>query len=570
MKNQIYSYSSWSGRGNRLAADGGRGTSFGRQSARRDVAFVPSGRLPSGTGKLPVLPGAGGILAGILLVALLALSVRAQSSTNAPQTVKELQERISAIISQHRYDAGEWGIKIASLDSGVTLFEHDAGKLFSPASNSKLYTMAMVLDRLGPDYRIKTSLYAQAKPDQHGVIQGDLIVYGRGDPTINEKLHGNDIYKALEPLVAILTNAEVKEISGDLIGDDSYFHSPPFGSSWDWGDFQEYYGAEISALTINDNTLSLMVTPGDEVGAPCKLSFDPETSYVTVSNRTRTVAKGGRRKIEQYRPVGENVVYLYGEVPIGSTVSNEDVTMHNPAGLFVELFQKALVKHGIKITGRVRTMNWQDRIAAPLDTNQWNELGAMESLPVRDIIREVQKPSQNLYTDLMLQHVGASVMNARQMEPLATAEEMGLRELNRFLETAGIKRGETIFDEGSGLSRNNLTTPNATVTLLKFMRKHKDAEIYYNALPIAGVDGTLRNRMKDTPAQNNLRGKTGTLRWANSLSGYVTTAAGEHLVLSIMLNRYSGMGSNRPKTADLDAIGSMLAGFTGRTAKTDN
>jgi D-alanyl-D-alanine carboxypeptidase/D-alanyl-D-alanine-endopeptidase (penicillin-binding protein 4) len=507
------------------------------------------------------------LIPGILLWAALALNASAQTSTNAPQSVEELQQRCARIVNDPRYDGGEWGVKIVSLDSGQTLFEHDAGRLFSPASNSKLYTMAMVLDRLGPDYRIKTSLYAHAKPDEHGVIQGDLIVYGRGDPTINEKLHSNDIYKALEPLVAVLTNAGVKEISGDLIGDDSYFNSPPFGSSWDWGDFQEYYGAEISALTINDNTLQLMLKPGEKVGDSAKLSFDPETSYVTVSNRTHTIANGGRRRIEQYRPVGENVVYLYGEVPLGDPGSSEDVTMHNPAGLFIELFRNALTKHGIKVSGNLRTINWQDREVAPFKANEWVELGAMESLPVRDIIREVQKPSQNLYTDLMLQHVGAGTMNIRQMRPLETAEDAGLRELNKFLATAGVKRDETIFDEGSGLSRNNLTTPNATVALLKFMRHHKDAEIYINALPIAGVDGTLRRRMKGTPAANNLRGKTGTLRWAHSLSGYVTTAAGEHLVFSIMLNRFQNRDPQRSPTADMDAIAVMLAGFTGHSAK---
>ena len=357
------------------------------------------------------------------------MSGRAQTATNAPplpRTVEELRQRITGIISDHRYDAGEWGVKIISLDSGATIFEHDAGKLFSPASNSKLYTMAMVLDRLGADYRIKTSLYAKAKPDENGVLQGDLIIYGRGDPTINEKLHGNDIYKALEPLVAALTNAGVKQITGDVIGDDSYFHSAPFGSSWDWGDFQEYYGAEVSALTINDNTLGLKVTPGDSVGAPCKLSFVPDTAYVTVSNRTQTAAKRRGRKIDQYRPVGENVVYVYGGLGLGDAETTEDVTMHNPAGLFAELFQKALAKHGIKVVGKTRTMNWQDREVMPFDANEWVELGFCESLPVRDIIREVMKPSQNLYTDLMLQHVGASGSNTHaKMGPRQTAEERG-------------------------------------------------------------------------------------------------------------------------------------------------
>ena len=150
--------------------------------------------------------------------------------------------------------------------------------------------------------------------------------------------------------------------------------------------------------------------------------------------------------------------------------------------------------------------------------------------------------------------------------PSVRGSSAGIRELNKFLGEAGVKRGDTIFEEGSGLSRDNLTTPNATIALLTYMNHHKNAEVYRVALPLAGVDGTLRNRMKGTPAANNLRAKTGSLHWANTLSGYITTAGGEHLVLSIMLNRYNSDGK-RPKTADMDVIAVMLAGFTGHTEK---
>ncbi len=508
-------------------------------------------------------------LAGIV-VSLLVFNVfaqetpKAQEPPKAPDTVETLQKRINALIKQPRYASALWGVKVVSLDSGKTLFEHEAQKLYSPASNSKLYTMALALDRLGPDYRIKTSLYAQSQPDAEGTIKGDLIVYGRGDPTINAQLHKGDIFNALEPLVEVLTKAGVKQISGDLIGDDSYFHDPPFGAGWDWEDFQEYYGAEVSALTINDNTLQLKVKPGEREGTPCQLIFNPLTSYVVVSNRTQTVAKGGKRNIDLYRPVAENILYISGQVPVDDHGSDEDVTMHNPAGLFVTFFKEALARHGITVAGRIRTIDWKDREVMPLDEKQWIELGSMESLPVRDIVREVMKPSQNLYTDLMLAHLGASLQSGKDPESGQSASSAGIRELNKFLAEAGVKRGDTIFEEGSGLSRDNLTTPNATVALLTFMSHHKNADVYFNALPIAGVDGTLRRRMKGTVAEGNVRAKTGSLRWANTMSGFVTTAAGEHLVFSMMLNRYRTADS---KTADMDAIAVMLAGFTGRTDK---
>jgi D-alanyl-D-alanine carboxypeptidase/D-alanyl-D-alanine-endopeptidase (penicillin-binding protein 4) len=234
--------------------------------------------------------------------------------------------------------------------------------------------------------------------------------------------------------------------------------------------------------------------------------------------------------------------------------------------LFISFFKEALSRHSIKLEGKLRTVNWLDRQTDAIDCGKLVELASMESLPLRDIAREVMKPSQNLYTDLLLAHVGerARAADARAEE---TSEDLGIRELNRFLSEAGVRRGDVLFEEGSGLSRNNLTTPNATTALLQFMNRHKWAEVYLNALPVAGVDGTLRNRMKGTPAAGNVRAKTGTLRWANSLSGYVRTAAGEHVGFSVMLNRYRGTDPSLSARADVDAIAVMLAEFAGRSTE---
>ena len=495
----------------------------------------------------------------LLFAVLLALNAPAQEP-KVPATLAELQERLQEHVSQPKYGAALWGVKIVSLDSGKTLFEHNPQKLCSPASNCKLYTVALALDRLGADYRIKTSLYAKAKPNKSGKLSGDLIVYGRGDPTINARLHGNDILNALEPLVVALTNAGVKRIAGDLVADESYFRGPPFGSGWMWDDLEYYYGAEISALTINDNTLQALVKPGPRGGAPCQIALSPATAWLTFSNRTETAEKGAKRAIHFYRPLEDNVIYVSGRMPIDDAGCTNEVTLHNPAGLFGSFFKQALARHGVKVSGKLRTVNWLDRQANPVNYGNLVELGSMESLPMRDLAREVQKPSQNLYTDLLLAHVGEKA-RAADSKPDETSEDLGVRELNKFLAEVGLQKGETFFEEGSGLSRDNLATPNATVALLQFMNRHKCADVYVAALPIAGVDGTLKSRMKGTPAAGNVRAKTGTLHWANTISGFVTTAGGEHLVFSLMLNRYYEL---RPARGDLDTIVVMLAGFTGR------
>ena len=502
------------------------------------------------------------------------LSLMAQpASTNV--SLADVQSRLTAQVNEPRFDAAMWGVKVVSLDSKKTLFEHNAAKLFSPASNCKLYTMALALDQLGGDYRIKTSLYAKSKPDKNGVLRGDLIVYGRGDPTINARLNGGDIFRALQPLVTALTNAGVRRITGDLVGDESFIVGPPYGSGWAWDDMNYYYGAELSALTINDNTLRVTARPGGKIGDACFLSVTPGTSFVVLNNRTRTIAAGGKRDISFYRPIEQNVIYVTGTMPLGETNYSDEVTVHDPARLFVTWFKEALLRNGVKVGGGVRAENWLDRQVRPMNLAKLTELGAVESLPMREINREVQKPSQNLYTDLMLAHVG-SLAASRSKESNSTnaietvigmtsSEDLGVIELEKFLKKIGVKRGDVKFEEGSGLSRNNLVTPNATVTLLEYMSHHAEAESYLNALPIAGVDGSLRNRMKKTRAEGNVHAKTGTLRWANALSGYVTTTAGERLAFCLMLNRYAAPGDEYSARVELDKMAVMLAELGERT-----
>ncbi|MCX8090929.1 MAG: D-alanyl-D-alanine carboxypeptidase/D-alanyl-D-alanine-endopeptidase [Verrucomicrobiae bacterium] len=500
----------------------------------------------------------------------------AQPASPAQQTgaatLQELRQQLAAQLADSRFAAAVFGVKVVSLDTGKTLFEHDAAKLLSPASNCKLFTMALALDRLGGNYRIQTSLYASARPTRSGTLKGDLIIYGRGDPSFNARRHGGDIFAALDRLVTALTNAGVRRIQGDVIGDDSFFQGPPYGSGWSWDDMQYYYGAEISALSINDNALELSVSPGPHVGAPCRLSLKPDTRYLLLSNRTTTVAHGLKRVLHLYRPIEHNVLYVTGQMPLDDKPFTETVTVHQPAGLFAEWFREALLRRGVRVRGRARAVGWLERQTRPLDTARLVELATVESPPLRELVREVQKPSQNLYTDLILAHIGererarrATAGAADAAPSFRTSEELGVDALETFLARVGIARNEARFEEGSGLSRNNLATPNAIIQLLQFMDRHAEAEAWRDALPIAGVDGTLRNRMKDTPAAGNVRAKTGTLRWANALSGYLTSAAGERLAFALVLNRYVPPDAERTARAEIDKITVALAAFRGRS-----
>ena len=507
------------------------------------------------------------------------------SAAPAPESLESLAARIAAHIAQPRFAPAAWGVKVVSLDSGKTIFEHNAGKYFNPASNAKLYTAALALDRLGADYRIRTSLYSAARPDGAGALKGDLIVYGRGDPTMTASLNEGDYFKGLEPLAQQLANAGVRRVEGDIIGDESYFATPPIGSGWEWDDLQEYYGAEVSALTVNDNALDLFVKPADRVGLPCRVTTGPSVSFVTLMNRTQTAPKGAEARVVVYRPVGENVVYVSGRLPADSKGYRGSVAVHNPAALFAHLFKEALARRGITVTGRARTIDWKYREVTPVDFAKLVELGFVESPPLKDIVRETLKPSQNLYAQLLLLQVGARrvpgsqssvdpsvnstakpsnlVTGSQAPDTQLTTEQLGVQTLGEFLAEAGVKNGDVLLEEGSGLSRKDVITPNATIALLTHMSRHRCGEVYRAGLPIAGVDGTLQNRMKGTAAAGNARAKTGSLRYVYTLSGYVTTAAGERLAFSIMLNNYYNADQTSPPRNDIDAIVVMLAGYAG-------
>jgi serine-type D-Ala-D-Ala carboxypeptidase/endopeptidase (penicillin-binding protein 4) len=489
--------------------------------------------------------------------AALALHCAVAAGPATHDALPALQARLAALLDQPRFAQAQWGVKVVSFDSGQTLFERNADKLLQPASNAKLYTAALALDRLGPDYRIQTSFYAAAKPDARGVIHGDLLVYGRGDPSFSARFNGGDYKKALQPVLDALLAAGVKKIDGGIIGDESYFHGAPFGSEWAWEDLQEYYGAPASALTFQDNVIDLRFKPGRAAADPCAIVTLPETSIVTFSNRTQTAPPGISGRIRLYRPLGESAVYAWGSVPRGSPGESESVSVPRPALWFVTMLKEGLARQGVTVTGGVRQEDWLTREASPIPWSHLTEIASVPSRPLAEIVKQTLKPSENLYAQLLWLQVGAKAAATNGASDRST-EAQGLSEMQQFLRSAGLSPNMAKLDEGSGLSRASLVTPSATVQLLTFMNSNRCRDAFVDALPVASVDGTLRNRFKGTVAAGNLRAKTGSLGGVNTLSGYVTTAGKEKLVFSIMLNNNRDEGEGR---AAIDAVALQLAEF---------
>ncbi len=558
----------------------------------------------------------------------------------APQSIAELAARLTEIVRRPAFAAAQTGVKVVSLDSGRTLFEDNAGKLLLPASNMKLYTTAAALVRLTPDFRFTTSAYAVSRPDATGTLRGDLIIFGRGDPTFAARFNNGNTFAAIDDFAARIAASGVRRIEGDIIGDESFFNGAPLGAGWEWDDLQWYYGAEISALSVNDNAIDLTVRPATQVGdasvvttgattstlvavlnnnsqvnnppsvhlqsangyqvspnatsttnnttsttnttnvfssttnaaaTPNQVSSNQiasnpnlsNTPYVTVINNATTGASGERRDFSVYRPLNSNTIILSGTLPQGGANFSGSVAVANPALMFTHLLRQSLVRRGVIVTGKTQIVDARARRDTPLPP-ALIELAVRHSPPLSVIAAQTLKPSQNLYTELILRALG----KATNSDPQLTSAEAGIAAVQSLLREAGVDARSVVNVDGSGLSRGDYVTADATVRLLAFMDKQLPAirTAFYDAQPIAGVDGTLRNRMKGTPAAGNVRAKTGTLSNATSLSGYVTTAAGERLAFALMINNCPA--DLDPRTEFTDPVAVLLASLTARSSTT--
>jgi len=473
------------------------------------------------------------------------------------QTVAELQARIRTSLARPELRRGQIGVKVVSLDTGKTIFEENAEKYFMPASNMKSYTVAAALEKLSPDFRFVTSVFASALPDADGTIRGDLMIYGRGDVSFSGAFYDGDYYKGIEALAAKIANAGVKRIEGNLVGDESYFTGNPIPPSWEWDDLQWYYGAEISALGVNDNAVELNITPSS-LNQPCRVLASPINTIVKIVNRCLISQAGTKREIQIEKKLPQNIIEISGTMPLDDNGYRGFIAVSRPAELFVEMLRQLLVQKGVFVTGQNRVIGVKDKLNFPAFAPV--EITKLESPPFSLIAAKTMKPSQNLYTETILWTLGEQL--GYKTNPKLTSAERGLAVVQNFLTQAGISADSVIQWDGSGLSRHNLITPSSAVQLYSYMANSRYANAWRNSLTIGAIDGTLRNRFKETLAAGNVRGKTGTIDQVSTLSGYVTTASGEKLVFSILVN---GVNDVKLRQAAIDEIVVSLANFNGRS-----
>jgi len=453
---------------------------------------------------------------------------------SAPQlSAGTIAETIDSLLADKVLAHGIQGVVVESLKDDRVLYERNRDLVFIPASNMKLIVSAAALDRLGPDFTYQTTLW-RTGPLQDGVLVGDLVLKGSGDPIFS--------LADLKTMVVELKKAGVKRVTGRVLGDDTRFDDVRLGWGWNWDDEPYYYSAQLSALSLNESVVGVCVKPGN-LGDRPKIVLDPPTSYMSIRNDATTGPAKSDKTISIDRLRGRNIIRVSGSVPVDyrSDQPEELITVEEPAVFAATVLKEMLVRDGIWVAGEAA------RGQAPAGAVQ---IASHTSPPLKVILARLNKPSDNLIAELLLKTLGAEL---RGRGTTSAGREVELE----FLSEIGVDTEALSIVDGSGLSRLNYVSPGNLVRLLRFMYSHPHAKTYIDSLPVAGVDGTLRRRMNGSPAEKNVRAKTGYVSRVSSLSGYLTTKGGEPLVFSILMNNH--LCRNSEATAIQNKICEFLA-----------
>jgi D-alanyl-D-alanine carboxypeptidase/D-alanyl-D-alanine-endopeptidase (penicillin-binding protein 4) len=501
-------------------------------------------------------------LLAIIVVALLGAGLPAPflsaANRQKSRTSPALNARLDEILRSSAASRSFWGIEVAELPSGRVLFSRDAQHLFHPASNIKLFTTAAGLEKLGPDFVFRTTVESESGPDAQGRVQ-NLYLVGRGDPSFCEDVlppllnpgeEKNHPCSTLQELAGEIRAHGVLEVSGLLIADDSYFLWEPYSRGWAAQDLLWAYGATVSALAFDANALELRIKPALKVGERAQVWLDPLADYYQLNNSLETSGAGTERRLFVERGLDSMRLDVWGQIPLDAGETSERVAIAHPAQLIGELFRRALQAAGIAVRGGVQVRDvtrLEAAIAshAPPQPSPRVVLAEHDSQPLRVIVKVTNKESRNFYAEMLLRTLGREVKQRGGLED-------GLEVLKEFGQQAGAVEGETVFADGSGLSRDDLVTPETFVKLLIHVAGGATFDVFLDTLPVAGVDGTLAGRFKGTRAEGRIHAKTGTLEQVNALSGYMDLPSGKRLVFSIIGNSHP---LEEPQgTATLDQI----------------
>jgi D-alanyl-D-alanine carboxypeptidase/D-alanyl-D-alanine-endopeptidase (penicillin-binding protein 4) len=486
------------------------------------------------------MPVRGG-LRWVAFVGLFVLSVSARAvDSQGRGTDAKLVQQVDTLLEEPGLKGGFQGVIVQSMDDWAVWYERNPELLFMPASNMKLLTSAAVLNALGPDWRFETVLLRNGSIDQDGTLHGSLFLKGSGDPLLSSA--------DLDAMVEQVRGAGIRRVQGKLIGDDNRFDHKKYGRGWPWDNMPNYYSAPLSGLNLNGNLLAVTVDPGKKPGDPLQVSVAPTSKYARLTIRARTTEKGSKPALAVSRELGSNEVTVDGTLPVDSRSEVRkpvDVTVEDPTEFTLAYLADKLKLAGIDVTGG------HEAGYAPSASNQaTTEVSRHTSIPLSEILLRLNKPSDNLIAECLLKMLGA------EKGKEGSAAE-GAAVVAAWLKSFGADPAGLVMADGSGVSRYNLVSPRTIATVLKAMATHPQGRLWMDSLPVAGVDGTLRNRLKGTAAEKNVHAKTGSISNASSLSGYVTTKDARRLFFVILMNNQT-TESDIPRAVQ-DKIVTLLA-----------
>lgn len=510
-----------------------------------------------------------------------------------------LATQIEALLGAPAVARAHWGVKVTALD-GTPIYSMNEGQFFQPASNAKLFTTATALALLGGGTTFETQILARGVFHGADKLTGDVVLVGSGDanlsarelpyvpPTLRPKrqpgappLPEPDPLRSLAAMADQVAATGLKVVNGDVIGDDTLFPWQPYAEDWSIDDTVWGYGAPVSALTITDNQLKIVVTPGATAGGPATVSLNPALAYYTVdvSGLVTGAAKSGSH-VPIERALGSKVLRVYGSIAVDAQPDEEEIAIHDPAEYAAVALKGMLEARGITITGVARAkhalsletkdvvrasheappgMDWTKTFSVGKKPMTCSEhcavasetpatvLASHTSLPLREDVVVTNKVSQNLHAELFLHDVGSAVLGDGSTLG-------GARVVRAFLEHAGIDKDDFVFFDGSGLSGHDLVTPRATARLLQYAVSQPWFADWRRSLPIGGEDGSLAGRFPGAPLKDHVFAKTGTLGEARALSGYLDCASGKTVIFSIMV------GNHAPRNnSDRDAMDKVVA-----------
>jgi serine-type D-Ala-D-Ala carboxypeptidase/endopeptidase (penicillin-binding protein 4) len=439
---------------------------------------------------------------------------RSTSSANINKSTRfcsaDLSKEIDTVINRPQWKRSRWGILIQPLNAKTPIYSHDAEKYFTPASNLKLLTTAAALLQLGSQYRIRTSAYAT------GITPNltSLRVVGRGDPSFTTK--------QLKELVKQIKARGINSID-TLIVDDRYFQKPNLNASWEWSDLYSDYAPSINSLILNENATTLTLVP-QKLGQSLQLKWSDFIASRQWQIKNNTIAAPTKTKYGiAINPVyGKSLLEVEGKLAIDATPDVWNLAIVDPANYFLESLRVMLLNEGISVKQGFVV----DRDSPAYDTEIFQEIAAIASPTIAELITTTNQESNNLYAESLLKIIGITANNSNEFEILKDN-----------LTKIGVDLANYVLTDGSGLSRQNLVSPIAIVQTLQQMAKIPEAEIYKQSLPVAGVSGTLKNRFKNTPVRGKLQAKTGTISGTSSLSGYFQPSNYQPLVFSIIIDK---------------------------------